>query len=657
MRKLIAILITLGMMTSSSFAAFDGTSFRIQGMNPFLAGIVADEYTDMWALPADILAINGYRFYTQFANLSGKGDRLFNDTGVGQGGIVSDDAFQFGFVGQPLKNLILPNSQMGIFLEQSSRITAGNPGAFAAGGDGEATNSTTVNTDNSATPDNDFADTGDTTVVTSQYGKREIETGENDLALIFGHPIGESLWFGIGINSDITTSEEPINAKFDLSNNVIGTGIDTENNTQVAQEDIDMSSLDLDIGARLFLGDRLNIGAAVGFISESTERKRSSSVTRNMNLTANAGGGNTSTLVATGPEISDITAALGAAPAINTLVPALNALFNTNDAGTTLASAGFAWSNGQALINDGNFDPDAVGKREDDGTGTGVAGDTYYSLNDETTLFGAVYFVNFPMDVDVSATNNVTATVQNWDAANVDRIVTINNSTTYTGSGDDKTTQMGVTIGAEQNLPGKVKLAYGLVYGTQDTDEDITYTEAISMQVADDATGDGLNLGAGTAAGDSRVTISQTDKYQGQTETEVTTYDFPIGFELQPFKKLKIRLGVTHHVQEVVTKVKAKRLEDGLWTIVTEAGGAAAVTTLGGGTATTGDVNDDVTTTTNKIRWTQYYYGAGYQWSENLSFDILNFSGTGTGAGLLDLGSWRIGATLLFGGQDDMGDL
>ncbi len=644
MKKIVALLLVAGMV-QTSFAAFDDNSFRMQGINPDLTGILVDEYTNARSVNvADVLNINGFRFYTQFANLSGKGDRMFDDNGVtGQGGTVNNDDFQFGMFGHPFQNRFMPESQMGFFYEQGSSITAGNPGAFANWNDGEATNDQIINTDNSATADNDFIDTGDTTLSTRRYGKREIESLSSDLTFFYAQPLGvfTNTKLGIGIQRDLDSTEEPINGSYARSWNVVGTGADTETNTLSAEEKTDTNTMTLNIGARTDVSDRWKAGASLILSPQTEERKRTSVMTRSMDVTNNLGGGNTSTLTASGTDISEITTAL-------TNVGGLSGIFNTNDS-LTLTSGGFNWTNGQALINDGYMDPDAAGKIKRDGMGKTIRFDSYYIYDKNVTLYGALAIQNTPLDLDLSATNHVSASVVNWNGAGADQTVAINNQRTYSGSGDDKTNGMTITLGAEQNLPSKVKLAYGVIYQKAKNKVTCDYTETISNQVSVDATGDGLQVGAADPAGDSRVTTTQTNKISGKTEMDWTTYSFPIGFELKPHKKVKLRLGVTHTVTELVTKVHAKTTEDGLTTTVTEAGGSAAVTTYGGGASNTGDTLDSDTKTTTKTRTTQYYYGAGFRWSKNLSIDILNFSGDGSGAGILDLASWRVGMTLLFG--------
>lgn len=642
MKRIVAVIITLGMIAGNSFAAFDAFSFRMQGINPILTGILADEYTDVRAVNvADILNISGYRFYTQFANLSGKGDQLFNDDDIGVGGNVANDAFQFGFIGNPLKN-ILPDGQMGLLLEQASRITPGNAGGFGGAGSGEASNHTVVNTDNSAPADNDFTDAGDTTVITDMTGERYVETGNNDITVYVGNPVSDRLKIGIGVGMNIMTSEEPINATYGyVATAVAGVTTDTENNSRKAKEEINTSIMQLNLGLRYAMNDQWDIGGTLIYAPQTTERKRSSVATFNRNTSAGAGADPT-ILTATGTDGSEITAALGGLPAH----------FATTDGATDIIG-GFNWTNNAAFVTGVGMDDDAVGKLEDDGAGITISVDSHYKLNEDLTLVGRLTSINIPLDRKLDARNYVTANVRSWIGLSTNDVFVIDNETTYKGSGDNKTTGLGVTFGAEQDLPSNVKLGYGVVYSLVTEEVDMAYTVSMRNVATYDATNDGLKLGAGTALGDWRTTTTQTDKYTSNSETVTTAYLFPIGLELQPFKKLKVRLGVTHAVINVVTKTESKQTEAGLGQSYNEAGAVAPTTTYAGGAATTGDTVV-YTETTDKERETQYFYGIGYQWNENLSFDILNFSGAGSGGGLLDLASWRIGATLLFGAPEEL---
>ncbi|MFH1380115.1 MAG: hypothetical protein ABII23_07555 [bacterium] len=653
MRKIIAIIITFGMLAGNVFAAFDGNSFRLQGINPQLQGTLVDEYSDWQGNPADILAINGQRFYTLFSNLDGKGDALFANTSA-------SDAFQFGYVGQPLKNVILPNSQLGILFHQDSAITAGNAGGFA-GGAGKASNHNVTVTDVGAPPDGSFITAGDTTQTIDMTGERYIEMTQNDLALTYGHGLGDSIDLGLTIDRRNTESEEPINATYNNSTTAVGAvyPVLSESNTQNAKEENSLNDMTVMLGGRVRLSDRWNVGATVGTRTYTEEQKRASNVTMSYDRTTAAGV--PATLTATGTD----GAILGGATLIGAVDPGAN--FTTAD-GTTEIGNGLTWTGGNfgaaltnmASLNNATVDPDAVGKMEVDGTGTMFGIDTYFDLSEDATLFGSLTINNNPLDLTLDAAANNSATTVDSALAGLVNIRSVTETDTYKStSGDNKNDTKTYVVGIEQDLPGDVKLGYAAIFGTNNTDAKITVTNAYSRVTTHDTGGNGLAAGqtdtVDATGADTRVTLTRTQTIEEQSDIETTTYQFPIGLELQPFKKLKLRLGVTHQVQETVTKTKVKVLSDTGTIQVTETGGAASATT----STTTQNPRDiaNYTDATGKVRTTNYFYGAGYQWSENLSFDILNFTGTGAPAAtdsILHLGNWRIGATLIFGGEEEL---
>ncbi len=104
---------------------------------------------------------------------------------------------------------------------------------------------------------------------------------------------------------------------------------------------------------------------------------------------------------------------------------------------------------------------------------------------------------------------------------------------------------------------------------------------------------------------------------------------------------------VNKNPREVAEEIK-NQIDD-LQATITETAGAINPPTYSASSTTTEATI--VPSTHNKLRTTQYFYGAGFAWSENLYFDILNFSGANDGtdsAGLLDLGAWRMGLTFIF---------
>jgi hypothetical protein len=73
MKKLLTLLVIALCATSIGYAQFFGSevkdvSLRLEGMSPEFAGLIDDEYTDIWVNPADILNVKGGRLYTNLSN-------------------------------------------------------------------------------------------------------------------------------------------------------------------------------------------------------------------------------------------------------------------------------------------------------------------------------------------------------------------------------------------------------------------------------------------------------------------------------------------------------------------------------------------------------------------------------------------------------------
>jgi hypothetical protein len=153
-----------------------------------------------------------------------------------------------------------------------------------------------------------------------------------------------------------------------------------------------------------------------------------------------------------------------------------------------------------------------------------------------------------------------------------------------------------------------------------------------------DQNNDGFNNVAGSA--DYRDTITETEDGRSENKTETSTIQIPIGLELRTIKKFPIRLGVTHQIQSTKTTATTE---------INNPANRTTVTDENGGTVTSYDASGvrsiSSTTQTTDIRTTQYYYGIGYEWSENLVFDVLGIAG---GDSVFDLNDWRIGATFRF---------
>jgi hypothetical protein len=665
------------MCTSTLFAAFDTVSMRLNGINPELAEIIADEYTDALDNPADMLSVMGQRFYTIMSNLGGQQDRLFNNTSV-------QNHFQLGYFGNPAKDLFLPSSQYGAFYDQDTTIAVGNDGPggdrFSAGAtDTKIYDEQVTATDNNS--NQNYTSVGDTIVSENKFGERYIETNSDNMILQFAIPIlSDYLKIGARVANNTNEQEEPIKAayyRFGAGPDAVA--IDAENNSLNAKETVLANDQELLVGARLKIGDKWNVGATVGIkpIEETWERSATATLYQNKTAITNT----PSTLSATGSDVVELrnamTWAAGVAGGPGAFNTGGNFGFGEDGVGTSTdlmytAGPGFGWDTTGALstANDtrmlSGVDEDFTGERKDTGTEKNIQIDSYYQLNDDVRLVGALGITNQPLARKFSGSNNAAVHVVDWKGSSASQVVDIVDNETYQGTGWNDTDSMSATIGAEQNLPASVKLAYGFVFAKGNTDANTRVTIDYLRKVENDPNGDGMAIGAVIAdpnqtwdpgSPDSRVMQIWSEERLITQEDDTTTYQFPIGMELGVGKRLKLRLGATHTVQRIVSEQKNQRTRSSQVATYVETGisapGSQTLTYDAVG-QTTGDTGDQHIFSTTQTRDTNYYYGAGYQWSDNLSFDILNF-GSGTGeAGLLELSNWRLGATLMFGGEKEM---
>ena len=216
---------------------------------------------------------------------------------------------------------------------------------------------------------------------------------------------------------------------------------------------------------------------------------------------------------------------------------------------------------------------------------------------------------------------------------------TVDNTSPITWTGDRKTNVFGLSGGTEAKLAQNVTLGAALKYINTSVKTVMNGTYTMTNVAFVDNNSDGSINGA-----DAKVTNTNNSTWTNSIETKVNTLQIPIGLEMQVVKGLNARLGATHTVTDTTTTNAANATD--LNRIKTE-----TETAIVGGTATTKTyVNADGTQTFNNTTQTAhtvshstaYYFGAGYVWSENLSFDIL------CNANLVNLASWKIGATLSF---------
>ncbi|MFH1258410.1 MAG: hypothetical protein ABII74_01105 [Elusimicrobiota bacterium] len=619
MKKLCCVALVL-LWAGRSYAVFDDVSFRMQGINQDLAGIVSDEYTDTFSVnPADLINVKGYRLYTNFANLSGKNDRAFRDAGPGLGGTGGAD-FLLGGFGNPFTRR-LPRSQMGGFFSQTSSI---NPGTNTMGGTGESINNLTVNTDSNA--DGDFGDAGDTILTTNRSAKREAEDGSTDFQLLYAQKIDNSLKIGFQFVPQFYSSEEPILGSYYRNNTTIGTPntVTFEDSSLSAKETFSNLAFQLGGGVRWKMFDSLDFGGTLNITPIINEQKREASATIRIDNTA--GGAN--------PITAEATAVDGNLHTI------------PGGYGVTAGSpvtAGFGFTGGSFFTGLG-LSGNEIGKNSSKGIGFGLSVDSHFYQSKKVKFVGRMAVNSASLSVDGDLSQPYTETLRSRTLAGDKQ--TVNNDTKWTVGGDDKTTAFALTLGSEVKMPEDVTFAYGLIYANLANQENLDWSRSLSNTTVYDRSNDGFDNSA--ASGDSRTTVTDNNGGNTLNETKTNTIIIPLGMEAKITKRMVLRLGVSHQIADTKSKSETQITRDDLQLTRTETGGATTEARTAASTTTKATI---VPNRHDKDRTTQYYYGAGFAWNENLYFDVLNFSGASDGAnsaGLLDLGAWRLGLTLMF---------
>ena len=652
MRKfLVAVLASAFVLSASSgvFASFSGTSVRMQGINPNLVGIVSDEYSDALSInPADLLNVSGYRVYTNMSNLY-SGNTLGNDralNGTTTGGLGSGQ-FLLGAFGNPLSG-ILPDSQMGLLYNSGSTLTAGVNNLVGVLGLPTALGESVLNVTQQYDKNNDgdYADPDDWTLYRNQKANRELETFGSDYDVLFAKKLFGNIKLGAEVfydDADINgkpSSRESITASDYQQKTVNATPnkVTTHDYSLNAKEDLKNNTMRLRGGVRYGLLDNLTVGGRVGVISTSQERKRESTAKIKIDLSQEV-------TADKGPITAEVTAVDGD-------LETLPGIFGVLGGAVT---AGFNWT-GLVITDWGLFDTstwqgitgDEVGSAKADGTGVEFVADSYYKVRN-ATLTGRINYQSIPQKLSANLSRPYYEVYYTSNAAVAGGIRkdSEDNLRSYAVSGDITNNNIALTLGGQADLKKNVILGFGAIYSIGQVKTSGNYTMTRKDITIVDTDNDGSVVNDGVA--DSRKTVEDTDTASFASETNTDQFQIPIGLEMRPWKPFAVRLGVTHTIVRTKMTNTSVIISDGLTKTTEEKNGTSTITyevTPGVVGKKTGAETTAVNTTI--ARTTQYYYGIGYDWSENLSFDILGLSGAGTGAGILDLASWRISATLKF---------
>jgi len=227
-----------------------------------------------------------------------------------------------------------------------------------------------------------------------------------------------------------------------------------------------------------------------------------------------------------------------------------------------------------------------------------------YAFSDDVQLRG-IFNCN-----SISLSGNVTTP----DVANlINNGSDVSSSTDSTRSGDMTIDRNNITLGAgfESRLERNLMLTMGMKYSVDGSE---TNYSRDGIERVDD------------------VATSYLSSIQDNDKETVTNMILPLGMEYKPKKWLSLRMGASHRV----TTTESEN--------VTSTTSYAA--TYPAKTVTTVVTAVDPKSTTI-VRDTDYSFGAGFDVTDNLHIDLLNFTN------LTDMSFWKLSATLKFYGNSE----
>jgi hypothetical protein len=207
----------------------------------------------------------------------------------------------------------------------------------------------------------------------------------------------------------------------------------------------------------------------------------------------------------------------------------------------------------------------------------------------------------------------------------------VNDTVTHNYFGDNNYDEISLTTQHFFKVSDRFDLAFGLGFSNESFTEELN-DSLISYQYR--AFNDGDTL---ADRDDTTFVTTRTEHWQTKTTGVYRTVSLPVGLEFKLFNPLKLRLGARHTIRfpDVTTVDDLKAFLP-----------AKTKVTLGDGTSyeTMAPQTRRPSTSTEKetIHETHYYYGLGWNATDNLQFDLMNF------ARLNDLTNWKLSVTFKF---------
>ena len=202
----------------------------------------------------------------------------------------------------------------------------------------------------------------------------------------------------------------------------------------------------------------------------------------------------------------------------------------------------------------------------------------------------------------------------------------------YSGGGNS----MGVRLGTKQlfEISERLKLGFGFFYTMSNyVDEDTSFADTTRVTVYDD--NDGITIDPN----DYTTTVRGGGTWLTKTTGAVKAFEFPIGIEFYLAEPVVFRLGARHTLAfDDYTTVNNLIDYDPRITTTIRGDGTVTEDMIEPPNMATGSSESDTETTPD----TDYFYGIGWQVTDNLQIDLMGFNE------LTDLSNWKLSATFKF---------
>jgi len=252
----------------------------------------------------------------------------------------------------------------------------------------------------------------------------------------------------------------------------------------------------------------------------------------------------------------------------------------------------------------------------------------FYNWNDKTQ---SRVYLTYSMGRSGLSDNAGGLTITKVDSTCRPGKMLVNDTVTHTYFGDRNDDDISLMTQHFFKVSDRFDLAFGLGFSNESFTDELN-DSLISYQYRSFNDGDTL-----ADRDDTTFVTTRTEWWLTKTTGVYRTVYLPVGLEFKIFNPLKLRLGAQHTVS-FRDETKVDDLKEFL--------PAKTKVTLGDGTSyeTMAPQTRKPSTSTDKptIHETEYYYGLGWNATDNLQFDLMHF------AELTDLTEWKLSVTFKF---------